>query len=108
MCDLHEQLVRLEQRKIPANDLVITAELKTLDQLSVVNLTYSALTRANLVGHEIIPGRKARFVVLDSTSNQPTDRVILLRRFQLELFRKLIINIIVIWLQSNMGYFSAI
>ena len=75
---LHEQLVRLEQRTIPANDLVITRRIsKTLDQLSVVNLTYSALTRANLVGHEIIPGRKARFVVLDSTSNQPTYRVIL-------------------------------
>ena len=75
---LHEQLVRLEQRKIPAHDLVITRRIsKTLDQLSVKNLTYSALTRANCLGHEIIPGRKARFVVLESTSNQPIDRVIL-------------------------------
>ena len=43
----------------------------------MINLTYSALTRANRLGHEIIPGRKARFVVLDSNSNQPIDRVIL-------------------------------
>ena len=71
-------MVRLEQREIPAYDLVITRRIsKTLDQLSVINLTYSALTRANRLGHEIIPGRKARFVVLDSTSNQPIDRVIL-------------------------------
>ena len=60
---LHEQLVRLEQREIPAYDLVITRRIsKTLDQLSVINLTYLALTRANRLGHEIIPGRKARFV----------------------------------------------
>ena len=39
----------------------------------MINLTYSPLTQSNRLGHEIILGRKARFVVLDSTSTQPID-----------------------------------
>lgn len=76
---LHEELGRLDDHQITPKDLVITRRVtKTVEQFTVSTLTHSALLRANALGHEIPPGRKARFVVVRCDSKDPADRVVLL------------------------------
>ena len=76
---LHEELSRLDEYRIPPKELVITRRVtKTIEQFTVSTTTHSALLRANALGHEILPGRKARFVVVKCDSKDPADRVVLL------------------------------
>jgi len=76
---LHEELSRLDEYRIPPKELVITRRVtKTIEQFTVSTTTHSALLRANALGHDILPGRKARFVVVKCDSKDPADRVVLL------------------------------
>ena len=80
---LHEELALLNQQKISYKDLVITRRVtKTVEQFTVSTLTHSALLRANALGHGILPGRKARFIVVRCDSRNPADRVILVEEIK--------------------------
>jgi DNA polymerase I len=75
---LHEQLNSLNNSGVKLADLVVSRRVtKTLDQFTTSTLTHSALLRADSLGHQILPGRKARFVVVKPANNHPMNRVIL-------------------------------
>ena len=75
---LHKELGRLERKEIDMTQLVVKRRIsKRADQFTVSTLTHAALLRAAKLGHEIPPGGKARFVVLHTRSEDPTERVIL-------------------------------
>ena len=70
-------------KKISYKDLVITRRVtKTVEQFTVSTLTHSALLRANALGHDILPGRKARFIVVRCDSRDPADRVVLVEEIE--------------------------
>ncbi|MEC8312327.1 MAG: DNA polymerase domain-containing protein [Candidatus Thermoplasmatota archaeon] len=80
---LHEELALLDQHKISYKDLVITRRVtKTVEQFTVSTLTHSALLRADALGHGILPGRKARFIVVRCDSRDPADRVVLVEEIE--------------------------
>lgn len=75
---LHEQLNLLNNSGVKLADLVVSRRVtKTLNQFNTSTLTHSALLRADSLGHQILPGRKARFVVVKPANNHPMNRVIL-------------------------------
>ena len=76
---LHDELQRLNNNIVSLEDLVNTRRVsKTVTEFSVSTLTHSALLRAQNLGYQIMPGRKVRFVVVNSNSGKVEDRVVLI------------------------------
>ena len=72
------ELQRLEQGTVPLEQLVVTRRVtSTLRDYRVKNLTYGALMRAHEQGHDVPPGGKIRYVVVNSTAVEPLNRVLL-------------------------------
>ena len=75
---LKNQLNCLQNNTVPLEDLVITKRVsKNIDDFSVRTATQCALIRAKMLGHEILPGRKVRFVMTKMKNNDHQTRVIL-------------------------------
>ena len=72
------QLQRLQGNDVPLTDLVITRRItKTLEEYRVRNVAYGALQRARRLGSDVPPGGKIRYVVLDESASEPSQRVML-------------------------------
>lgn len=70
------ELQRLEAGEVPLSSLVITRRTsKDAASYRVKNLTYGALMRAHERGYVVPPGGKVRYVVVDSSSTEPLQRV---------------------------------
>ena len=73
------ELQKLKRGEVPLSELVVARRVsKTLEQYRVKNLTYAALLRAHQHGHEVPPGGKIRYVVLDQEAHNLTERVLLM------------------------------
>ncbi len=76
---LEEQIHRLEQHKVPLEDLVVARRInRDLSEFDVATLAHAALLRGRLHGVTIPPGGKVRFAVIASTGTVQHERVILL------------------------------
>jgi len=72
------ELQRLRAGEVSLSSLVITRRTsKALADYRVKNLTYAALMRAHDRGCTVPPGGKVRYAVVDSTSSEPLQRVLL-------------------------------
>ena len=70
------ELQRLNSGEVSLVDLVITRRTtRHLADYRVKNLTYGALLRAHERGYVVPPGGKIRYVVVNSSSTEPLDRV---------------------------------
>ena len=75
---LQSEVKRLRLNKIDYGNLVVTRRVtKQIQDFSVSTRTQIALIRAKRLGHNILPGRKVRFVITKRTSGIPESRVIL-------------------------------
>ena len=58
--------------------MVVTRRVtKQIHEFSVSTSTQQALIRAKALGHEILPGRKVRFVITKNKPRNPVSRVML-------------------------------
>ena len=72
------EIRRLANGLVPLEDLVITRRTsRTWQDYRVKNLTYAALLRAHERGYEVPPGGKVRYAVLNRSSEQLLERVVL-------------------------------
>ena len=75
---LHRELRILYLNKIEPQNLVVTRRVtKHIHEFSVSTSTQQALIRAKALGHEILPGRKVRFVITKNKPRNPVSRVML-------------------------------
>ena len=74
----HEQLDRLYSGEIAPKDLVVVKRVtKKIEDFRVSTTTKDAIIRAKKIGHDILPGRKVRYVVAKSVEGDSKSRVIL-------------------------------
>ena len=72
------ELRRLANGLVPLEDLVIARRTsRGLHDYRVKNLTYAALLRAHERGYDVPPGGKVRYAVLNRSSEELLDRVVL-------------------------------
>ncbi len=77
------ELERLKAGEIPLSSLVVSRRTsKALADYRVKNLTYGALMRAHERGYVVPPGGKVRYVVVDSSSTEPLQRVRLVEELE--------------------------
>ena len=70
------ELQRLHRGEIPLRELVVSRRTtRSLADHRVKNLTYAALLRAHAQGHEVPPGGKVRYTVLNRSADDPLERV---------------------------------
>ena len=74
----HEQLERLYSGMVAPKDLIVVKRVtKKIEDFRVATTTKDAIIRAKKIGHDILPGRKVRYVVAKSVDGDPGSRVIL-------------------------------
>ena len=79
-----KELERLKAGDIPLSSLVVSRRTsKELADYRVKNLTYGALMRAHERGYVVPPGGKVRYVVVDSSSTEPLQRVRLVEELEI-------------------------
>jgi len=87
---LEDSLQALNTNLVSPIELVVTKRVtKRIPEFAVTTTTQLALIRAKNLGHEILPGRKVRYVVTKPISNKPLSRVILSE----ELTKKDLVNV---------------
>ena len=72
------ELQRLKTNQVSLSDLVMTRRTtRSIEDYRVQNLTYGALMRAHGLGHEVPPGGKVRYAVVNRSATEPMERVLL-------------------------------
>ena len=78
------ELERLKAGDVPLSSLVVSRRTsKELADYRVKNLTYGALMRAHERGYVVPPGGKVRYVVVDSSSTEPLQRIRLVEELEM-------------------------
>ncbi len=73
-----KECLRLEEGRVSLVDLVLTRRVtRRLEDYRVKNRTHAALLRAHHRGQQVPPGGKIRYVVVEDSTNEPLESVLL-------------------------------